>query len=94
MFTMEELQAIDRNYFTVIFADAYDVILISNNTRHIWYINNVQLTDRNLCLVYHKHHICHPYHKHFRCGTLRRAIKDIKYHNKFQLNGRKPVYKH
>ena len=53
MFTTEELQAIDRKYFTVIVADAYDVTLISNNTRHVWYIHNVELKDRNLCLVYH-----------------------------------------
>lgn len=55
LFTTEELQSIDRKYFTVIVADAYDVTLISNNTRHVWYIHNVELKDRNLCMVYHKH---------------------------------------
>lgn len=94
MFATEELQAIDRQYFTVIVADAYDVTLISNNTKHVWYIHNVEMKDRNLCLVYHKHKISHPYHSHSRCGTLRRAIRDIKSHDQFQLNGRKPVYKH
>ena len=79
MFTTEELQAIDRKYFTVIVADAYEVTFISNNTRHVWYIHNVELKDRNLCLVYHKHHINHPYHSHSRCGTLRRAIRDMPY---------------
>lgn len=93
MFTTEELQSIDRKYFTVIVADPYDVTLISNNTRHVWYIHNVELMDRNLRLIYHKHHISHPYHIHFRYGTLRRAIRDIKSHDKFQLNGRKPVRK-
>lgn len=94
MFTTEELQSIDRKYFTVIVADAYDVTLISNSTRHVWYIHNVEPADRNLCLVYHKHHISHPYHNHSKCGTLRRAIRDIKSHDQFQLNGGKPVYKH
>ncbi len=94
MFTTEELQAIDRKYFTVIVADADDVTLISNNTKHVWYIRNVELKDQNLCLVYHKHKISHPYHSHSRCGTFRRAIRDIKSHDQFQLNGRKPVYKH
>ncbi len=60
MFTTEELQSIDRKYFMVIVADAYDVTLISNNTRHVWYIHNVELKDRNLCMVYHKHKISHP----------------------------------
>lgn len=94
MFTMEELQAIDRNYFTVIVADAYDVTLITKCTQHVWYIRNVELTNRNLCLVYHKHNISHSYHSHSRSSTLRKAIKDIKSHDEFQLNGRKPVYKH
>ena len=93
MFTVKELQKIDRTYFTVVLADAYDVTLISNNTKHVWYIHSVELSDRDLCLIYHKHKISHPYHSHSRCGTLRKAIKDIKSHDKFQLNGRKPVYK-
>ena len=93
MFTARELQKIDRDYFTVVLADAYDMTLISNNTRHVWYIHSVELSDRKLCLVYHKHKISHPYHSHSRCGTLRKAIKDIKSHDEFQLNGRKPVYK-
>ena len=57
-------------------------------------LKGMWLKDRNLCLVYHKHHINHPYHSHSRCGTLRKAIRDIKSHDEFQLNGRKPVYKH
>ena len=32
MFTTEELQSIDRKYFTVIVADAYDVTLIMDVT--------------------------------------------------------------
>ena len=51
MLTTEELQAIDRKYLTVIVADAYDVTLISNNTKHVWYIHNVELKDRNICLI-------------------------------------------
>ena len=94
MFTAAELQAIDRNYFTVVVADCYDVTLISNNTKHVWYIHNVELDDRSICQIYHKHKISHPYHSHSRCGSLRRAIRDIKSHDAFQLNGRKPVYKH
>lgn len=94
LFTTQELQAIDRQYFTVIVADPFDVTLISNNTKHVWYIRNVELKDRNICQVYHKHSINLPFHSHSRCGTLRRAIRDIKSHDEFQLNGRRPVCKH
>ena len=94
MFTTEKLQSIDKKYFTLIVADAYNVTLISNNARHAGYTHNVELKDRDLCLIYHKYHINHPYHSHFRCGTLRETIRDIKSHDEFQLNGRKPVCKH
>lgn len=91
MFKADELAAIDRKYFTVIVANEYDVTLISNNTRHVWYIHNVELPDREMCIVFHKHHVSDPYHNHSKCGTLRKAIKGIKSHDIFQLNGRKPV---
>lgn len=94
LFTTEELQSIDRKYFAVIVADAYDVTLISNNTRHVWYIHNVELKDRNLCMVYHKYKMSYPYHSYSRCGILRKVIRDIKFHDEFQLNGRKSVYNH
>lgn len=93
MFTASELQAIDRKYFTVLVADPYDVTLISNNTKHVWYIRNIELNDKSICQIYHKHNISHPYHSHSRCGSLRKAIRDIKSHDAFQLNGRKPIYK-
>lgn len=93
MFTTEELQSIDRKYFTVIVADAYDVTLISNNTRHVWQLHNVELPDGDVTVVFHKHHASDPYHTHSRSRTLGRAVRDIKSHDQFQLNGRKPVRK-
>lgn len=88
MFKKEDIESIDRKYFTVIVANEYDITLVSNNTHHVWYIHNVELPDRELCIVFHKHKASHPYHNHSRCGTLRKAIKDIKSHDQFQLNGR------
>lgn len=45
MYTRQELEAIDRSYFEVIIADEYDVMLMSRNTRHVWYLRNVELPD-------------------------------------------------
>ena len=93
MFTQQELDQIDRDYFEVIVANEYDVTLISNNTRHVWYLHNAEMPDRNVTIIFHKHNINHPYHQHGRAGTLNRAIKSIKAHDAFQLNGRrKSVY--
>ena len=68
MFKKEDIELIDRKYFTVIVANAYDITLISNNTHHVWYIHNVELPDRELCIVFHKHKASHPYHNHTRYG--------------------------
>lgn len=89
MYTQQELDAIDRKYFAVIIADQYDVALMSKNTRPVWQLHNVELPDRDVTVVFHKHHASDPYHAHSRSKTLNRAIRDIKSHDQFQLNGRK-----
>lgn len=93
MFTQQELDSIDKNYFAVIIADQYDVTLMSLNTRHVWQLHNVELPDGDVTVVFHKHHASDPYHTHSRSRSLGRAIRDIKSHDEFQLNGRKPVRK-
>lgn len=93
MYTQQELAAIDRSYFAVIVADEYDVTLMSLNTRHMWQLHNVELPDGEVTVLFHKHHVSDQYHLQGRRRTMRRAIRDIKNHDKFQLNGRKPVRK-
>lgn len=56
MFTEEELSAIDTKYFAVIMANEFDVTLMSKNTKHVWYMHSVDLPDRNLVIMFHKHH--------------------------------------
>ncbi len=89
MFTREELQGLDRHYFSVVVAEEKGVTLISKCTRHVWYIQSVDVMNRRYCLVYHKHNISDPYHNHSKCGTLAKAVKDIKKHDKYQLYYRK-----
>ncbi len=93
MYTQQELAAIDRSYFAVIVADEYDVTLMSLNTRHMWQLHNVELPDGEVTVLFHKHHVSDQYHLQGRRRTMRRAIRDIKNHDEFQLNGRKPVRK-
>lgn len=93
MYTQQELDSIDRKYFAVIVADQYDVTLMSRNTRHVWQLHNVELPDGDITVVFHKHRVSDQYHTHSRSRTLKRAIRDIKSHDEFQLNGRRPVVK-
>ena len=94
MYTQQELNAIDTKYFYVILMNEYDVTLMSKNTRHVWQLHNVELPDGEITVIFHKHHVSDQYHTHSRSRTLGRALRDIKSHDAFQLNGRKPVKRH
>lgn len=91
MYTQHEIDSLDRNYFSVILADQYDITLLSKNTHHIWQLHSVELPDGQMIVTFHKHRAQDSYHAHSRSRTLSRAIRDIKSHDRFQLNGRKPV---
>ena len=42
-------------------------------------------------VILHKHKYSHPYHKHGRANILRRAVRGIKNHDKWQMKGRKKL---
>lgn len=91
MFNPKEIDAIDSRYFTVIMANEYDVTLLSNNTRHVWYIHNTEYPENESCIIFHKHKASHPYHNHGKSNSLGKAIQSIQSHDEFQLNGRKSL---
>ena len=64
------LESLDRSYFSVICADAYDVTIMSKNAGHVWYIHNPEYPEPGNCIIFHKHRASHPYHRHGRgaCG--------------------------
>ncbi|MCD7717401.1 MAG: hypothetical protein LUI39_13335 [Lachnospiraceae bacterium] len=41
------------------------------------------------CVIFHKHKASHPYHQHGRSNTLRQAIRSIRKHDRYQMNGRR-----
>ncbi|MGN8946353.1 hypothetical protein ACTNEF_14890 [Bariatricus sp. HCP28S3_E4] len=89
MFNTEDLRCLDPKYFCIIAVDDYDVTIISRNTGHYWYLHNPEYLGEGSVVISHRHRACHPYHLHGRANTLRRAVKGIKSHDKWQLGGRK-----
>lgn len=69
--------------------DDYDVTIMSRNTGHYWYIHNCEWPDVGSVVVFHKHRYQHPYHQHNRANTLSQAVRSIKRHDRWQMNGRK-----
>ena len=91
MFDANELASLDSNYFTVIYKDIYDVTIKSNNTGHYWSLHSPGYPEPGTVIIFHSHFASCPYHQHGRATSLRQAVKSIKSHDRFQLNGRKPV---
>lgn len=91
MFQTSELQKLDASYFNIILAGDYDVTIQSKNTGHYWYLHNTEYPAEESCIIFHKHKASHPYHRHGKSRNLRQAIRSIKGHDVFQMNGRKHV---
>ena len=89
MFDAESLAKLDADYFNVIVADGRDVTIQSKNTGHYWYLHNTEYPAEGNCVIFHKHKASHPYHLHGRAGTLPQAVRSIKKHDKWQMNGRR-----
>ena len=75
----------------VIYKDIYDVTIKSNNTGHYWSLHSPGYPEPGTVIIFHSHFASCPYHQHGRATSLRQAVKSIKSHDRFQLNGRKPV---
>lgn len=88
MFTTEELQSLDADYFAIIVSDPYDVTIQSRNTGHYWYLHSTGFLTEGSCIIFHKHHYQYPYHRHGRARTLRQAVRSIKSHDSYQINVR------
>ena len=91
MFNTEDLKCIDPKYFSIISVDDYDVIIMSRNTGHIWYLHNPEYPGEGTVIIFYKHKASHPYHQHGRANTLRQAVREIKSHDKWQMGGRKTL---
>ena len=64
MFTAEELQTIDSDYFRMIVLDPYDLTIQSKCTGHYWYLHSTGYPSDGSCIIFHKHRYQHPYHQH------------------------------
>lgn len=67
------------------------VIEIAEPTGHYWYLHNTEYPSEESCIIFHKHKASHPYHRHGKSKNLRQAIRSIKGHDAFQMNGRKYI---
>ncbi len=60
MFSVEEIQSIDKKYFNIIAVNEYDVTIMSRNTGHFWYLHNPEYPERGTVILFHRHNGCLP----------------------------------
>ena len=89
MFSPEDLQSLDRNYFSVIVADEYDVTIMSRNTGHFWYLHNPEYPEKGTIIFFNKNKADDKYHLHSRGNSMEQEVRSNKSHDRFQLIGRK-----
>lgn len=92
MFSNNDLKCLDPEYFNIITTDAYDVTIMSRNTGHYWYLHNPEYPEQGMVIIFHSHHADSSgrvkYHLHGRANTLRQAVRSIRGHDRWQMNGR------
>ena len=88
MYDAKSLAALDRQYFTIICSDEYDVTLISKCTYNVLIRSCCGYQAEQSTISFHKHCIRRPYHEHGRATSLKRAIRQIKAHDAWQMAGR------
>ena len=93
MFSNEDLKCLDPKYFSIITTDAYDVTIMSRNTGYYWYLHNPEYPEQGTVIIFHSYHADRSgrvrYHLHGRANTLRQAVRSIRGHDRWQMNGRK-----
>lgn len=85
MFSMQQLNTIDRSYFSVYKATPFEVVLKSKNTRHFW---KLLPASKKGYTLYHSHQGDANYHVQCNTPSLQSAINTIKKHDSYQLKFR------
>jgi hypothetical protein len=90
MFDANDMKWLDPKYFVIISSSDYDVTVMTRNTGHYWYIHDPDCQERQMLALFHRHHGgSEPYHFQRHEPTVRQAVRYIRKHDRFQMNGRK-----
>ena len=88
MFTQEDIDIIDSEYFKVLSASGHCVTLYSKCSGHYWHIIHQDYSNFKSCQIWHKHNFSDAFHAHRNQPTLQKAISEIKEHDNYHINVR------
>lgn len=91
MFTAKERTLLTSPYFRLIRQTDDFFEIQSRCTKHCWIVQKLSY-DRYPVRIYHKHTKGTAYyHRHGHAGTVSSAVRQIKSHDVWQLNGRRAM---
>ena len=85
MFSIQQLNSIDTEYFRIIRINFCSVTIQSRNTGHCWHILEQDYPSFYSCRIYHTHHFGTEYHEHGRGKSLESCIQQIMAHDAWWL---------
>ena len=86
MLERTDLQVIDKDYFDIIEAKDYSLVLRSKNTGHYWYLLEQEYNGNRSFLIHHKHNASKPYHPQKNRPSIEACCEYIMSHDAFHLD--------
>ncbi len=88
MFTMSDVDKIDRKYFKVLNTSAFTITLQSKNTGHCWHMLNQEYCNKSTVALFHTHVYGSEYHHHANAKNVSQCISIIQKHDRYQIEVR------
>ena len=85
MFTLEQINKIDKSYFRIIGSNQFSITLQSKVTGHEWHILASDFRSASSCIVEHRHHHSDSFHFHGRYPSLLITIENILNHDTYMM---------
>lgn len=89
MISKKDIQSINRDYFNIIEANSFYMVLQSKNTGHFWYILESVAAGHRTFRIQHKHHSRDPFHPQTSARSLPDAYRYIYGHDAFHCERKK-----
>ena len=85
MVKQTEIESIDREYFDIIEARDYVLVLRSRNTGHFWCLLEQEYNGHRFFQISHRHHAENPYHIQKSRPTIADCCEYIQSHDAYHL---------
>ena len=84
-----DISMIDTDYFSIVEATPFYIVLESKNTGHSWQLLHTEMNGHTSYRISHRHHREDPFHPQTSAPCIPAACDYIKRHDSFHLQRQK-----